>query len=42
MTHQEIQELLPLYVLGGLDDESNKAVAGHLAEACEVCAPLVP
>jgi hypothetical protein len=40
MTHQEIQELLPLYVLGGLDDESNRAVAGHLAETCEVCAPL--
>ncbi|MEW6298337.1 MAG: anti-sigma factor [Thermodesulfobacteriota bacterium] len=38
MTHREIQELLPLYVLGGLDDESGAAVVRHLAESCEACA----
>ncbi|MCS6927415.1 MAG: anti-sigma factor [Candidatus Binatia bacterium] len=38
MTHQEIQELLPLYALGGLDEQSNKTIVEHLAESCEVCA----
>jgi hypothetical protein len=37
MTHQEIQELLPLHVLGGLDDESMLTVERHLADLCDVC-----
>lgn len=37
MTHQEIQGLLPLYALGGLDEQSNKTIVEHLAESCEVC-----
>ena len=38
MNHQEIQELLPLHVLGGLDDESTLTVERHLADPCDVCA----
>lgn len=37
MNHQEIQEVLPFYVLGGLDNESTAAVQDHLAAPCEVC-----
>jgi hypothetical protein len=38
MNHTEIKEQLPLYVLGGLDDETAAAVARHLAESCDSCA----
>jgi hypothetical protein len=38
MNHEEIKEQLPLYVLGGLDDETAAAVARHLAESCDSCA----
>jgi anti-sigma-K factor RskA len=38
MNHEEIKEQLPLYVLGGLDDETAVAVARHLAESCDSCA----
>jgi anti-sigma-K factor RskA len=38
MTHQEIKELLPLYVVGGLERESVTAIERHLAEECESCA----
>jgi anti-sigma-K factor RskA len=37
MTHQEIKELLPLYVVGGLESESVTAIEQHLAEQCESC-----
>jgi len=37
MTHQEIKELLPLYVVGGLEVESITAIEQHLAESCETC-----
>lgn len=37
MTHQEIKELLPLYVVGGLEVESVTAIEHHLAEQCESC-----
>jgi anti-sigma-K factor RskA len=38
MTHEEIKEQLPLYVLGGLDVETTTAVEQHLAEPCDSCA----
>jgi len=38
MTHQEIKELLPLYVVGGLEVESVTAIEQHLTEPCESCA----
>ena len=38
MNHQEIKDLLPLYALGGLDDESAAAVERHLPEPCDECA----
>jgi anti-sigma-K factor RskA len=38
MNHEEIKEQLPLYVLGGLDDETAAVVARHLAESCDSCA----
>ncbi|MSQ48485.1 MAG: hypothetical protein EXR78_08930 [Deltaproteobacteria bacterium] len=37
MTHQEIKELLPLYVVGGLELESATAIERHLAQPCESC-----
>lgn len=37
MNHEEIKEQLPLYVLGGLDDETAAVVARHLAESCDSC-----
>ena len=37
MTHQEIKELLPLYVVGGLEVEFVTAIEHHLAEPCESC-----
>lgn len=37
MNHQELKDLLPLYVLGGLEAESVAAVEQHLAEACDSC-----
>jgi anti-sigma factor RsiW len=41
MTHEEIKEQLPLYVLGGLSDETVAAVEQHLAESCDSCAAEV-
>ena len=41
MTHEEIKEQLPLYVLGGLDDETLAAIEQHLAESCDACAAEV-
>ncbi|MBI3800189.1 MAG: anti-sigma factor, partial [Deltaproteobacteria bacterium] len=39
MNHQELKDLLPLYVLGGLDAESVAALQHHLTEeACDSCA----
>lgn len=38
MTHEEIKEQLPLYVLGGLDAETTTTVEQHLAEPCDSCA----
>jgi anti-sigma-K factor RskA len=38
MTHHEIKELLPLYVVGGLEVESVTAIEQHLAQPCESCA----
>jgi len=38
MNHQELKDLLPLYALGGLDDESTTVVERHLAEPCGSCA----
>src|SRR5262249_16134540 len=37
MNHQELKDLLPLYVLNGLEVESVAAVERHLAEVCESC-----
>jgi anti-sigma-K factor RskA len=37
MNHQELKDLLPLYVLGGLDAESVAEVERHLAELCHSC-----
>lgn len=37
MTHEEIKEQLPLYVLGGLDAETTTAVEQHLTEPCDSC-----
>lgn len=37
MNHQELKDLLPLYVLGGLEAESVAAVEQHLIEACDSC-----
>jgi anti-sigma-K factor RskA len=37
MNHQELKDLLPLYVLGGLEAEFVAAVEQHLAEACDSC-----
>ncbi len=37
MNHQELKDLLPLYVLGGLEVESVAAVEQHLAAVCESC-----
>lgn len=37
MTHQEIQDLLPLYVVGGLDAESVAEVEYHLGSGCDTC-----
>jgi len=37
MNHQELKDLLPLYVLGGLEAEPVAAVEQHLAEACDSC-----
>jgi len=39
MNHQELKDLLPLYVLGGLEAESVAALEHHLTEeACDSCA----
>lgn len=38
MTHEEIKEQLPLYVLSGLDVETTTAIEQHLAEPCDSCA----
>jgi hypothetical protein len=38
MTHEELKEQLPLYVLGGLDAETTTAIEQHLAEPCDSCA----
>lgn len=37
MNHEEIKEQLPLYVLGGLDEETAAVVVRHLAEPCDSC-----
>jgi len=37
MTHQELKDLLPLYTLGGLDQESIAEIERHLAEPCNEC-----
>lgn len=37
MNHQEIKDLLPLYALGGLENESTTAIESHLAEPCDTC-----
>lgn len=37
MNHQEIQDLLPLYAIGGLDEESVTIVEQHLAEPGDKC-----
>ena len=37
MTHHELQDLLPLYVLGGLEPEAAAEVERHLAETCDTC-----
>ena len=37
MTHQELKELLPLYVVGGLEVEFVTAIEQHLAERCASC-----
>lgn len=41
MNHQELKDLLPLYVLGGLDAESVAEIERHLAEPCDSCAAEV-
>ena len=41
MTHNELQDLLPLYVLGGLDPEAAAEVERHLAETCDACSTEV-
>lgn len=37
MTHQELKDLLPLYVAGGLDAESIAEVEYHLSTDCDSC-----
>jgi anti-sigma-K factor RskA len=37
MTHQELKDLLPLYVVGGLDAESIAEVESHLDTDCDSC-----
>ena len=37
MTHQELKDLLPLYVVGGLDAKSIAKVESHLDTACDSC-----
>ena len=37
MTHQELKDLLPLYVVGGLDAESVAEVEYHLDSDCDLC-----
>jgi|GEM_PF-5667436 len=37
MTHQELKDLLPLYVVGGLDAESTAEVEYHIDTGCESC-----
>ena len=37
MTHQELKDLLPLYVVGGLDAESIAEVEYHLDTDCDSC-----
>lgn len=37
MNHQELKDLLPLYTLGGLDQESTAELEHHLAEPCNEC-----
>ncbi len=37
MTHQELKDLLPLYVVGGLDSESIAEVEYHLDTNCDSC-----
>ena len=37
MTHQELKDLLPLYVVGGLDAESIAEVEHHLDTDCDTC-----
>lgn len=41
MTHNELQDLLPLYVLGGLEPEAAAEVERHLAETCDACSAEV-
>jgi hypothetical protein len=41
MTHEEIKEQLPLYVLGGLDPETATAIEQHVAEPCGSCSAEV-
>src|SRR5262249_61185914 len=41
MTHEELKEQLPLYVIGGLDAETADAVERHIAEPCDACAAEV-
>jgi hypothetical protein len=37
MTHQELKDLLPLYVVGGLDAESVAEIDSHLGTGCDSC-----
>src|SRR4029453_13774496 len=37
MTHQELKDLLPLYIVGGLDAESIAEVESHLDTDCDSC-----
>ncbi len=37
MTHHELQDLLPLHVLGSLEPEATAEVERHLAETCDAC-----
>ena len=41
MTHNELQDLLPLYVLGGLEPEAAAELEHHLAETCDACSAEV-
>ena len=38
MSHEAVQELLPLYALSALDEAEHALVHAHLATGCEVCA----